>query len=89
MDWHYLKDGEYPNFYAEIIVKCADGDVLSTGIPAYDDDDDFYKKHNAVSYFAKDGFKKIDTPSLRWINVVARCYVGDVYDELQDQEKGL
>ena len=32
MNWRYLKDDDYPKWYADIIVKCADGDVLKTAI---------------------------------------------------------
>ena len=31
MKWHYLKYNDYPHWYADIIVKCADGEVLKTG----------------------------------------------------------
>lgn len=87
MKWYYLKDKDYPLWNYEIIVKCAEGDVLRTGISAYDDDDYFNKNPYAVSFYTKDGFLKIDTPSLRWINVVAWYYVADVYEELQEQEQ--
>ena len=85
MKWYYLKDRDFPMWNMEILIKCAGGDFLKTGIQAYDDDDDYYKKPYAVSFYTRDGFLKLDTPSLRWINVVAWCYVGDVYDELQEQ----
>lgn len=85
MKWHYLKDNDYPNWYAGIIVKCADGEVLKTGAWSYDDDEYYNHKSFAVCYYDDEGFNT-DMGSLCWINVVAWYYVKDVYDELQDQE---
>ncbi len=85
MKWHYLKDEDYPNWGAEIIVKCEDGDVLKTGYSSYDNDKDYHHKSFAVSFYDDDGFDA-DQGSLTWINVVAWCYIKDVYKELQKQE---
>ena len=88
MNWRYLKDNDYPNWYASIIVKCADGDVLKTGYSSYDDDEDYNHEPFAVSFYNDDGFDA-DQGSLTWINVVAWCYVKEVYDELQRKENNL
>lgn len=84
MKWHYLKNEGYPKWYADIIVKCEDGDVLKTGYSSYDDDKDYHHKSFAVSFY-DDGFNA-DQGSLTWINVVAWCYIKDVYEELQKLE---
>lgn len=86
MEWHYLKNEDYPNWYAKIIVKCEDGDVLKTGYSSYDDDEDYTHKPFAVSFYDDEGFDA-NTGSLTWINVVAWCYIEDVYKVLQEQEK--
>ena len=88
MNWRYLKDNEYPKWYADIIVKCADGDVLKTGCSSYDDDKYYNHKPFAVSFYDDDGFDA-DQGSLTWINVVAWCYITDVYEELQRKENNL
>lgn len=85
MKWHYLKNEGYPKWYAEIIVKCEDGDVLKTGYSSYDDDKDYHHKSFEVSFYDDEGFDA-DMGSLKWINVVAWCYIEDVYEELQKQE---
>lgn len=83
MKWYYLKNRVYPVWNKELIVKCADGDVLKTGIPAYDDDDYYPKAPYAVSYYDIDGFNKIGSGALTWSNVVAWCYIEDIHNELQ------
>lgn len=85
MKWHYLKDDDYPNWYADIIVKCNKGEVLKTGCSSYDDDEDYTHKPFAVSFYDDDGFDATQG-SLAWINVVAWCYIKDVYEELELQE---
>ena len=82
MKWHYLKNEDYPKWYADIIVKCEDGDVLKT-YSSYDDD--YHDKSFAVSFYDDEGFDAY-IGSLKWINVVAWCYIEDVYEELQKQE---
>ena len=83
MNWHYLKDNDYPKWYADIIVKCADGDVLKTGYSFYDED--YHQTSFAVSFYDDEGFDAY-IGSLKWINVVAWCYIKDVYEELQRKE---
>ena len=85
MKWNYLKNGDYPKWYSEIIVKCADGEVLKTGYSSYDDDEDYHKKSFAVSFYDDEGFDA-NMGSLKWINVVAWCYIDDVYKELETYE---
>ena len=85
MKWHYLKDEGYPKWYAAIIVKCEDGDVLKTGYSSYDDSEYYNHKSFAVSFYDDDGFD-VSMGSLTWINVVAWCYIEDDYEELQKQE---
>lgn len=70
MKWNYLKNNDYQKWYAEIIVKCEDGEVLKTGYSSYDDDEGF----------------DANMGSLKWINVVAWCYIDDVYKELEKRE---
>ena len=85
MKWHYLKDEDYPKWYSDIIVKCEDGDGLKTGCSSYDDDILYNHKPFAASFYDDDGFNA-EMGSLTWVNVVAWCYIEDVYEELQKQE---
>ena len=85
MKWHYVKDEGYPKWYSDIIVKCEDGEVLKTGYSSYDDDEDYHKKSFAVSFYDDEGFDA-NMGSLKWINVVAWCYIDDVYKELEKRE---
>lgn len=85
MKWHYLKNEGYPKWYADIIVKCEDDEVLKTGYSSYDDDKDYHHKSFEVSFYDDEGFDA-NMGSLKWINVVAWCYIKDVYEELQKQE---
>lgn len=83
MKWHYLKNEGYPTWYAQIIVKCAEGDVLKTGCSIFDESEDYCQSF-AVSYYDDEGFDA-NIGSLKWINVVAWCYIEEVYEELQKQ----
>ena len=83
MKWHYVKDEGFPKWYAEIIVKCEDGEVLKTGYSSYDDDEYYHKKSSAVSFYDDEGFDA-NMGSLKWINVAAWCYIEDVYEELKN-----
>ena len=40
------------------------------------------------SYYYDEGFD-VDQGSLKWVNVVAWCYIEDVYEELQRKENKL
>ena len=53
MKWHYVKDEGFPKWYAEIIVKCEDGEVLKTGYSSYDDED-YHKKIICSVYVCAD-----------------------------------
>lgn len=82
MKWHYVKDEGYPKCCSKVIVKCKDGEVLKTGYSPYDDDKDCDHKSFAVSFYDDEGF---DTNmwGLKWVNVIAWCYIDDVYEELE------
>ena len=43
------------------------------------------KKSFAVSFYDDEGFDA-NMGSLKWINVVAWCYIDDVYKELEKQD---
>lgn len=86
MKWHYVKDEGYPKYYSEVIVKCEDGEVLKTGYSHYDGDKDCHHKSFAVSFYNDDECFDAGMGSLTWSNVVAWCYIDDIYEELQKQE---
>lgn len=82
MKWHYIKDEGYPVLYKDILVKCADGDFLRTNSWH----DDFRRNLYSYSYLDDDGFCA-NIGDLYWDNVVAWCYLDDMYESLQESER--